>query len=209
MAGWKIDKISIFHREYIFNPGLFSSPCFFYQRVTQHFSKITLGTYINFGYPQLQGLPRGPPFQGRNCLEFSPCLKSPLKKSMGPNFWREIFSRKWVMLILVDVFRKPNCVFFKGIFEAINCCTCHAQVGGSSSRHGNYDDLRMLFIRIAQMCTHLSLQRSSIWFLEPKGCHFLFLARKLHGWVVEFVASNFFWRVTGAVCLCSMFFFAC
>lgn len=26
--------------------------------------------------------------------------------------------------------------FLKGIFEAINFCTCHAQVGGSSSRHG-------------------------------------------------------------------------
>ena len=182
-----------------------------YQRVAQQFSNITLGTYINFGYPQLQGLPRGPPFQGSFAWNFHPVWKAPQQKSMGPTFWREIFSRKWVMLMISLMFSGSQTVFLKGIFEAINFCTCHAQVGGSSSRHENYDDLRMFFIRIWTH-VHLFFLATVIDFWSPlsprRVCHFLFLARKLHGRVADFVGSNFFLtRHRCCLSLLNVFFF--
>lgn len=178
-----------------------------YQRVTQQFSNITLGTYINFGYPQLQGLPRGPPFQGPNCLEFSPCLKSPLKKINGTEFLKgDIFPKMGDVDDFVDVFRKPNCVFFKRDFWSYKLLHVPRTSWGfklppwklrwfAHVVHQNRTDVHAFVL-----ATVIDLIFGAHSRLE--GLPFSFSGTQIAWQGCWFCGSNFFWRVTGAVCFC-------
>ena len=157
--------------------------------------------------------PPGSPFSGFLCLEFSPCLKSPPTKINGTDFLKgDIFPKMGDVDDFVDVFRKPNC-FFERYFWSYKLLHVPRTSWGFKLPPWK---LRWFAHVLHQNRTHVHLffLATVIDFWSPlsprRVCHFLFLARKLHGRVADFVGSNFFLtRHRCCLSLLNVFFFAC